>query len=47
MERFFEFHDKYKFVGTLTTATENMDALVEMALEAEAAGDFSPPEILT
>ena len=42
---FFEFHDRYSFVGTLTSATEDMDALVELALEAEAVGEFSPPEV--
>lgn len=42
---YYALHDKYAFVGTLHDTSGDLDALVEMALEAEAAGDYASPAV--
>jgi len=42
---YYALHDKYTFVGTLHDTSGDLDALVEMAMEAEAAGDYSSPPV--
>lgn len=42
---YYALHDKYTFVGTLHDTSGDLDALVEMALEAEATGDYSSPPV--
>ena len=42
---YYEFHDKYSYVGKLEDTTGNIDALVELALETEAVGDYNPPKV--
>mmetsp|Transcript_41004 Transcript_41004/g.92296 ORF Transcript_41004/g.92296 Transcript_41004/m.92296 type:complete len:223 (+) Transcript_41004:224-892(+) len=44
---YYEHHDKYKYVGRLVNVSGNIDAMVEMALEAESAGDYIPPQLPT
>ena len=44
---YYEHHDKYKYVGRLVNVSGNIDAMVEMALEAESAGDYIPPKLPT
>jgi hypothetical protein len=42
---YYSLHDKYTFVGTLHDTNGDLDALVEMAMEAEAAGDYESPAV--
>lgn len=40
--RYFEFHDKYKYIGKLGNTSGEIEALVDIALETEESNDFVP-----
>jgi hypothetical protein len=41
--RYFEYHDKYRYVGKLEGHIQaEIDALVDIALETESCGEFTP-----